>query len=45
VQNAWRDEQRPLLHGWVYALDDGLLKQLVTMGPDSKVDRIYQWDA
>ena len=25
-------------------LDDGLLKQLITLGPDSKIDRIYEWD-
>jgi carbonic anhydrase len=44
VQHAWRSEGRPMVHGWVYALDDGLLKQLVTLGPDSKIDRIYEWD-
>jgi carbonic anhydrase len=44
IQNAWKKEQRPLVHGWVYALDDGLLKQLVTLGPDSKVDPIYRWN-
>jgi carbonic anhydrase len=44
VQNEWRRSHRPTLHGWVYALDDGLLKQLVTIGADSKIDRIYEWD-
>ncbi len=44
VQNEWRRSHQPTLHGWVYALDDGLLKQLVTIGPDSKIDRIYEWD-
>ncbi|MGJ0506909.1 MAG: carbonic anhydrase [Methylocystis sp.] len=44
VQSAWREEQRPLVHGWVYALDDGLLKQLITLGPESKIDPIYRWD-
>lgn len=43
IQNAWREEHRPLLHGWVYALDDGLLKQLVTVGPDTHIDPIYRW--
>ncbi len=44
IQGAWKSERRPMLHGWVYALEDGLLKQLVTLGPESKVDRIYAWD-
>jgi carbonic anhydrase len=44
IQNAWKKEQRPLVHGWVYALDDGLLKQLVTLGPDTLVDPIYRWN-
>lgn len=43
IQNSWRDENRPLVHGWVYALDDGLLKQLVTVGPDTHIDPIYRW--
>jgi carbonic anhydrase len=45
IQNAWKTDHRPMVHGWVYALDDGLLKQLISLGPDSKLDRIYEWDA
>src|SRR3982751_4584852 len=26
VQRAWREEQRPDLHGWVYGLKDGIIK-------------------
>ncbi|QGM96193.1 carbonic anhydrase [Methylocystis parvus] len=44
IQGAWKRERRPLVHGWVYALDDGLLKQLVTLGPDTKMDSIYETD-
>ena len=29
VQRAWKREGRPWLHGWVYGLDDGRLKELV----------------
>jgi carbonic anhydrase len=43
VQGAWKSDQRPMVHGWVYALDDGLLKQLISLGPDSEVDEIYRW--
>lgn len=44
IQSAWRREQRPMLHGWVYALDDGVLQQLISLPPGSDVDSIYQQD-
>ena len=46
VQRAWHREQRPVLHGWVYDLRTGLLKELAMMPPGSKIDDIYtfQWD-
>jgi carbonic anhydrase len=44
IQNAWKTDHCPMVHGWVYALDDGLLKQLISLGPNSKLDRIYEWD-
>ncbi|MGJ0454079.1 MAG: carbonic anhydrase [Methylocystis sp.] len=42
VQTAWREDQRPMLHGWVFGLDDGILHQLITLPPGSDVDVIYQ---
>jgi carbonic anhydrase len=44
IQNAWKHDQRPTLHGWVYALNDGILKQLIVLPPGSEVDIIYQQD-
>ena len=46
VQRAWRLEQRPMLHGWVYDLRTGYLKELALMRPNTKIDDIYQfeWD-
>ncbi|MDD5036454.1 MAG: carbonate dehydratase [Methylococcaceae bacterium] len=44
IQHAWKREQRPVLHGWVYALDDGVLQQLITLPPSSMIDPIYQYD-
>jgi carbonic anhydrase len=44
IQSAWKREQRPVLHGWVYALDDGLIEQLITLPPGSPLDAIYQYD-
>jgi len=42
VQSAWKSDQRPMLHGWVYGLEDGVLQQLVTLPAGSDVDIIYQ---
>jgi carbonic anhydrase len=44
IQKAWHNEHQPTLHGWVYALDDGRLKQLVTLPPGSDIDSIYRWE-
>lgn len=44
VQKAWKKERRPLLHGWVYGLNDGLLKPLAMMGPDDPMDPIYRYE-
>ena len=46
IQKAWRREQRPTLHGWVYDLRSGYLKILTEMPPGAELDGIYrfEWD-
>lgn len=44
VQKAWKHHQRPHLHGLVYDLNDGLLKQICDMPPNSPIDPIYEFD-
>ena len=44
IQRAWQQEKRPQLHGWVYGLKDGIIKPVFEMGPDSKMDPIYEYD-
>ena len=44
IQRAWRHEQRPQLHGWVYGLKDGLIKPVFEMGSDTHIDPIYEYD-
>ena len=44
IQRAWKHEQRPQLHGWVYGLKDGLIKNLFNMPPGSEINSIYQYD-
>ncbi len=43
IQQAWKQERRPILHGWVYGLADGKIKQLIMLPPDSPIDSIYQY--
>jgi carbonic anhydrase len=44
VQLSWKRRQLPILHGWVYGLKDGILKQLAMMGPDDDLDPIYRYE-
>ena len=44
IQRAWKEEQRPRLHGWVYGLKDGLIKPVFNMDAGSKLDPIYKYD-
>ncbi len=43
IQMAWKEHQRPTLHGWVYRLTDGILRNLVTMDPNTPIDPVYQY--
>ena len=44
VQKAWKYEQRPQLHGWVYGLDNGIIKPVCEMEPGAHLDPIYEYD-
>ena len=44
VQRAWRNEQRPDLHGWVYGLKDGLIKPVYEMKAGTPIDELYEYD-
>jgi carbonic anhydrase len=44
IQEAWKNESRPILHGWVYGLDNGLLKKILTMDSTNNFDDIYAFD-
>jgi carbonic anhydrase len=43
IQQAWKAERRPILHGWVYGLDNGIIKDLITLTPDHRIESIYQY--
>ncbi|HYE35281.1 carbonic anhydrase [Methylocaldum sp.] len=43
IQQAWKTERRPALHGWVYGLDNGILNDLITLTPDHRIESIYRY--
>ena len=44
IQRAWKQEQRPDLHGWVYGLKDGLIKPVYEMKAGTHIDTLYEYD-
>lgn len=42
IQNAWKKYKRPHLHGWVYGVDNGLIKSIVDLPIGSGIDPLYQ---
>lgn len=44
VQRAWKSEQRPYLHGWVYDLRSGYIKEIARLDPGANIDSIYKFD-
>ena len=44
IQRAWKNEQRPDLHGWVYGLKDGVIKPVYEMKAGTHIDSIYEYD-
>lgn len=41
IQKSWRNSQRPMLHGWIFGLDNGIIKQLTLIEPNSELDPLY----
>jgi carbonic anhydrase len=44
IQRAWKNEQRPDLHGWVYGLNDGIIDPVFEMRAGTKLDSLYEYD-
>ncbi len=44
IQKAWKKEQRPDLHGWVYGLKDGIIKPVFEMKAGTHIDPLYEYD-
>jgi carbonic anhydrase len=43
IQQAWKTERGPTLHGWVYGMEDGLIKDLIHLTPNNDIAPIYQY--
>lgn len=44
IQRAWKYNKLPVLHGWVYGLKDGIIKNIFDMQPGEHLDSIYEYD-
>ncbi|HET8753499.1 MAG TPA: carbonate dehydratase [Salinimicrobium sp.] len=43
VQSAWKNDQALHLHGWVYGVNSGIIKDLnVNVSSESQLDEVYQ---
>jgi len=44
VQKSWKEHNIPTIHGWVYGLKDGIIKDLCLVKPDAKIHPMYRYD-
>lgn len=44
VQRAWRKEQRPTLHGWIYDIHTGYLRQVAKIDPGNVPHSIFTYE-
>ena len=44
IQKAWKHSQTPNIHGWVYGINNGLIKPIFEMPAGSHIDPIYEYD-
>jgi carbonic anhydrase len=44
VQKAWSTRKGPMLHGWVYGIEDGILHEIINLDHTYHVDPIYRFE-
>ena len=44
IQKAWKRDNRPQLHGWVYGLDNGIIKPVCEIEPGTHINDLYEYD-
>jgi carbonic anhydrase len=46
IQNAWQKRGAPYIHGWVYSLETGVIKDLnVTFKNNDEMPEVYKFEA
>ncbi len=43
IQKAWKEDDGPTIHGWVFSLETGKLKNLIEVAPGAEIDNIYKF--
>lgn len=43
IQKAWAERQGPYIHGWVYGMEDGVLKDLIRLDHTSEIDPVFSY--
>ncbi|MBK7291831.1 MAG: carbonic anhydrase [Chitinophagaceae bacterium] len=44
IQRAWKEGNKPHLHGWVYGLKDGVINPVFEMKAGTHIDPLYEFD-
>lgn len=44
IQRAWKKDNRPDLHGWVYGLNNGIIKPVFEMKAGTHIDPLYEFE-
>lgn len=45
IQKSWKNRNAPIIHGWAYGINNGLVNELLTLTPDfEQIDPIYRFD-
>lgn len=43
IQNAWKNDNQPDLHGWIYDLQDGIIKPIAELKAGTDIDPLYEF--
>lgn len=43
IQNAWKKDNQPDLHGWIYDLQDGIIKPIAELKAGTDIDPLYEF--